>query len=106
MSAYCAINPDRMIYFVLCRYRDGLAWAERDAGRTNKRDTLEDICNGALPKVTQVIELNFIEHTSRDVTDEFALAIEQPSFVREAADSLAALHDHENDIRKHSVFGW
>jgi hypothetical protein len=108
MPVHCSLNPDRMMYFVLCGYRDGPAWAERDISRTNKRDTLEDICNGALPKVVQVIELNFIEHTSRDVTDDFALAIEQPSFVREAADRLAAMRDHEQDCRKHSVsvFGW
>jgi hypothetical protein len=106
MTAHCSLKQDRMMYIVLCGYRDGPAWAERDASRTNKRDTLEDICNGALPKVVQVIELNFIEHTSRDVTDDFALAIEQPSFVRQADDRIAAMRDHNNDIRKHSVFGW
>jgi hypothetical protein len=100
MSAHCSINPDRMIYFVLCRYRDGLAWAERDAGRTNKRDTVLDITNGALPNVVQVIELNYVEFTSRDVTEDFAV---YQDFVPHLTPSerLAALHDHQRDLRKH-----
>jgi len=73
MSIHCSapsITPDRMVYFVLCDYRSGLAWAERDASRVNLADTVTDIHSGELPNVKQVIEINIAEVISRDVTED------------------------------------
>ena len=92
------VKPDRMIYFVLCRYRDGMAWAERDLGRTNRKDTLEDIMSGELPAVVQVIELNYIEFISRDVTADFVFEPHAPAL--SPAERAVAAQDHARDHRK------
>lgn len=93
------MKHDRMIYFCLCRYRDGLAWAERSAERTNRGDTLEDILNGSLPNVLQVIELNYVEFISRDVTEDFL-----PKALRDVIrDKITAEQDHARDLRKNWV---
>ena len=95
------IKHDRMIYFVLCAYRDGKAWAERDLGRTNRKDTLEDIMSGELPAVQMVIELNYTEFTSRDVTDEFVF--EPCGRGMSAAERATAAYDHAREHRKNEV---
>lgn len=68
------INPDRTIYFVLCEYNSGPAWAERVLDRTDKASTIEDIRSKELPNVIQVIELNPVEFSSRDVTEDMIAA--------------------------------
>lgn len=95
------VNPDRMIYFVLCRYRDGLAWAERDLGRTNRKDTLEDIMSGELPGVQMVIELNYVEFISRDVTADFVF--EPDAAPLSPTERAAAAMDRAHDHRKNEV---
>jgi hypothetical protein len=73
MTARCSTAPpnsDRMVYFVLCEYGTGLAWAERDASRVNLADTVTDIHSGELANVKQVIEINIAEVISRDVTED------------------------------------
>lgn len=92
------INPDRMIYFVLCNYRDGKAWAERDLGRTNRKDTLEDIMSGELPAVQMVIELNYVEFTSRDVTGDFVVEARAPE-IRSKTMAMLAEQDHARALR-------
>src|SRR5436305_459415 len=64
------INPDQMIYFVLCRYKSGLAWAERDPANMSRRDTIADIMTGELPNVVTVLECNPVEHVCSDVTED------------------------------------
>jgi hypothetical protein len=105
MPGYCrpTVKPDRMIYFVLCRYLDGLAWAERDLGRTNRKDTLEDILSGELPRVEQVIELNYVEFTSRDVTEDFLIEFRRNPPCLSPSERLAAMADHARDHRKNWV---
>lgn len=70
MQEMANLNPDRIVYLVLCRYRSGTAWAERDIARTCLKCTMEDIRSGELPNVLQVIELNTAEFSSRDCTDD------------------------------------
>jgi len=108
MSCKCSPNPDRMIYLTLCRYRSGMAWAERDVARTNWQDTVEDIRSGELPDVVQVIEFNVVEVSSRDVTEDAlseAGRICRPGFaaLMSKSDQLLAQIDHDRDYRKHGV---
>jgi hypothetical protein len=96
-------SADRQIFLVLCNYgRHGLAWAERDIARTDKRSTIEDIASGELCAVVQVIELNVAEFSSRDVTEDIMTEVAShlvPIFP-DAGDRLAAKFDHNQDLRK------
>lgn len=108
MTARCALNPDRMVYLVLCRYRSGLAWAERDVARTGWKDTVEDIRSGDLPDVVQVIEFNVVEVSSRDVTEDAlseAGRVCRPAFaaLMSKSDQILASFDHARDYRKHGM---
>ncbi len=108
MSCKCSPKPDRMVYLTLCRYRSGMAWAERDVARTGWKDTVEDIRSGELPDVVQVIEFNVVEVSSRDVTED-ALSesgrVCRPAFaaLMSKSDQLLASFDHARDYRKHGV---
>lgn len=96
-----ALNPDRTIYFVLCRYRSGMDWAARDIARTCKTCTIEDIRSGELPNVQQVIELNVAEFSSRDVTEDIlreAGRDDTPPLGRQAFQDWK--YDRERDYRK------
>jgi hypothetical protein len=110
MSAHCAPtapNPDRMIYFVLCRYDSGLAWAEREVSDTDRASTIHDIRSGELRNVVQVIELNHAEFTSRDVTEDILAECVVANFIaigaRLFSDQIAYDRDHARDYRKHEV---
>jgi len=101
------MKHDRMIYLCLCRYgRHGLAWAERDAGLTNQRDTIADIRSGQLSDVVQVIELNYVEFTSRDVTEDILKLAGRWDFDPprlSPSERLEAMRDRVMDYRKHGV---
>lgn len=107
-SAHCAPtaptspNPDRMIYFVLCSYDGALAWAERDVGDTDKATTIHDIRSGELRNVVQVIELNYTEFSSRDVTGEMVVEARADE-IRSKLLSQLAEQDHARDHLKHEV---
>ena len=108
MTCHCSPNPDRMIYLTLCRYRSGMAWAERDAARTGWENTIEDIRSGDLPDVVQVIEFNVVEVSSRDVTEDAlsqAGRVSRPAVaaVMSKFDQLIAQLDHDRDYRKHGL---
>ena len=109
MTARCAPTRDLTIYFVLCRYRDGLAWAERDVTRVGKRETIEDIRTGALPHVEQVIELQVSEFSSRDVTEDILQEVKHEAAIRwcqeadVAAEGRDWQRDHIADHRKNFV---
>ncbi len=64
------MNHDRMIYFVLCQYNSGPAWAERDPANMTRHETVIDIRSGELPNVRMVLECNPVERICNDVTDE------------------------------------
>lgn len=98
MTAHCSIKSDRMIYFVLIDYgpKLGMAWAERQVERTGYANTLADILSGNLAPVVQVIELNYVEMTSRDVTEDFA----NLQAVRPEVRNLCFAADHSHDLQK------
>ncbi len=66
-----------MMYFVLCDYASGAAWAERTPPNTDREQTLIDIRSGELARVIQVLECDRHEGLCRDATrdDDFQLAI-------------------------------
>jgi len=101
MTAHCALNPDRMLYFVLCRYGSGLAWAERDADRMGYKNTIDDIQSGELPNVVQVIEVNVAEIISRDVTGDMIVEARGPEIRSKLLADLAR-QDHERELRRHA----
>lgn len=74
-------NPDLMIYFVQCRYKSGLAWAERDPANMSRRDTIADICSGELPDVVTVLECNSVEHVCSDVTEDILAECLKANFI-------------------------
>ena len=108
MVARCSIpKPDQMTYLVQCKYRDGLYWAERDAGDTDRATTITHIRNGNLPNVQLVLECNPVERICRDVTDDLLLEAEQSRERDEVADFRKMLQDYKNDHdRELRVHGW
>jgi hypothetical protein len=65
-----AMNNDTMIYFVMCQYKSGPAWAERDPANMSRRETVIDIRSGELPNVLMVLECNPVEGICHDVTED------------------------------------
>jgi hypothetical protein len=61
---------DLMIYFCLCQYNSGPAWAERDPANMSRRETVIDIRSGELPNVLMVLECNPVERICSDVTED------------------------------------
>lgn len=96
------INPDIMIYFVLCRYRAGLAWAERDPANMSRRDTIADIMTGDLENVVTILECNPVEHVCSDVTEDIlSEAGVLLGIGMDPSDKIEWLNDHRRDQRKH-----
>lgn len=97
-----SLNPDLMQYFVLCQFKSGLVWAERNPANMSRRDTIADIMTGDLENVVKVMEANEAEHIWNDVTEDIMaeagclLGIG----VRTEQDALAWLLDHTRDHRK------
>lgn len=99
-------NPDQMIYFVQCRYKSGLAWAERDPANMSRRDTIADIMTGDLEHVVTILECNPVEHLCSDVTEDILSAA--GVFVTDEAplsgqDKIEWLNDHRRAMRKETV---
>lgn len=94
-------NPDSMIYFVQCRYKSGLAWAERDPANMSRRDTIADIMTGDLAAIVTVLECNPVENICNDVTED--ILAEAGVFVTDEtprADKIEWLNDHRRAMRK------
>lgn len=93
---------DNTIYFVLCRFKSGLVWAERDPANMSRRDTIADIMTGDLENIVTILECNPVEHVCSDVTEDV---------LREAGvllgigmdgqDKIDWQNDHARDQRKH-----
>lgn len=71
------LNMDRSFYFVLCQYKSGLAWAEREPANMTRRETVIDIRSGELPDVVRVLECNPVEGICRDVTEDILAEVNQ-----------------------------
>lgn len=72
---------DLMIYFVLCQYKSGLAWTERDPANMDRANTIADICSGELPDVVTVLECNPVEHICSDVTADILAECLKANFI-------------------------
>lgn len=112
MTCKCAPipNPDRMTYLVLVRFRDCLAWAEREVGDTDRATTVDHIRSGNLSNVVTVMECNPVEGICRDVTEEICAEAErarEPDEVESFRQHLIDYQrDHDRDLLKHGVHGW
>lgn len=68
-------------------------FAERDAARTNRRDTLADIVSGQIERVRRVLSLNPAEGWARDVSEDIA-----HDALRAALEDRQGLPDHLMDF--------
>lgn len=101
-----AIIKDRMIYVVVSARSDGAILPERNVCDLDRATTIKDIADGQFGEVDQVLELNPVEGTCRDVTGDILGEISN----RRAWDAIdAALatqsirFDHNQDHRKQVV---
>lgn len=99
-----SLNPDRMIYFVLCQYKSGVEWTARDPANMSRRDTIADIITGDLANVVTVLECNPVENICNDVTDdilaEAGVVVEIDAPIT-GQDRIDWQRDHARDQRKH-----
>lgn len=99
-----AIIKDRMIYLVVSAHKDGALLPERSVCDLNRATTIRDIADGQFGEVEQVLELNPVEGTCRDVTDDILAAAglnDEPEMTD--AEYRNWRWDHERDHRKHEV---
>jgi hypothetical protein len=61
---------DRMLYIVVCAHRLGDYLPERNLCDLDLKTTLKDICEGQFKDIKHVYEVNVVEGTSRDVTED------------------------------------
>lgn len=97
------MNPDAMTYFVLCRYKSGLAWAERDPANMSRRDTIADIMTGDLENIVTILECNPVEHVCSDVTEDIlseAGVVVEIDAPLSGQDKIEWLNDRRRDHRK------
>ena len=69
------IIGDNMVYLITLAHLNGPYVAERNVSDMDRDTTLRHIAEGQFEGLAQVIELNPAEHTSRDVTEDFAQAV-------------------------------
>lgn len=94
---------DRTVYFVLAKYRSGVAFAERDPADMDRATTIKDIASGQFEQVIQILECNPVEHICSDVTEEIMKAAEAEWATEYLAAQLDAKLDHARDLRKHEA---
>jgi len=63
---------DQMTYIAVCNSKTGNYVRERDVADTDRRTTVADIASGEIEDVVQILELNPVEGTCRDVTEDIA----------------------------------
>ncbi len=95
---------DQPLYFVECDFgKIGKAFVEIDRDRNSRREVIENIRSGEWRDVVTVLEVNPVERTSRDVTDDILQEASQeadPTFNRpNENDRLWAKWDHDRGLR-------
>ena len=71
------MNLDQMLYLIFEADRAGNIWiAERQISDMDRKTTLEDVASLQFENLVSVIEFNPVEHTSRDVTEDFAKEVQ------------------------------
>lgn len=63
---------DHMAYIVVCESGDGGYLPERKVSDLDRATVVKDIADGQYEGLTQVIEINPVEGTCRDVTEDIA----------------------------------
>lgn len=63
---------DQMTYIAVCSSKTGNYVRERDVADTDRKTTVADISSGEIEDVVQVLEVNPVEGTCRDVTEDIA----------------------------------
>lgn len=63
---------DHMAYIVVCDGSDGGYLPERKVSDLDRATVVKDIADGQYEGLTQVIEINPVEGTCRDVTEDIA----------------------------------
>jgi hypothetical protein len=90
-------TPDADVFLieadVVVRGRRERYFAERDAGRTNRRDTLADIVAGQIERVRRVLSLNPAEGWARDASEDIA-----HDALRDALEDRQGVPEHLRDF--------
>lgn len=63
---------DHMAYIVLVAHRSGEYLPEQSVSELDRATVVKDIADGQYESLTQVIEINPVEGTCRDVTEDIA----------------------------------
>jgi len=64
------MNPDRMLYLVVCAHERGDYVAERDVSDLDRSTTVQDIRAGQFGEILHVIEFCIAERIVADVTED------------------------------------
>ena len=97
------------IYFAECHYgKLGKEFQATDRDTNSRAEIVRQIRAGAI--VIKVLEVDEEAGSCRDVTEELVAEAEaqrDPPHIDELVERLRGqLIDHQNDLRKHGVFGW
>ena len=63
---------DHMTYIAICGSRSGSYVRERNLAETDRKLIVADIASGEIEDMVQVLEINPVEGTCRDVTEDIA----------------------------------
>lgn len=64
------------MYFVKCDFgKIGHAWIERNVNETDRSTLINDLIGGQIENPLQILEVDPVEGTSRDVTEDVAKAL-------------------------------
>lgn len=66
---------DHMAYIVLVAHRSGEYLPEQNVSALDRATVVKDIADGQYEGLTQVIEINPVEGTCRDVTEDIAFEV-------------------------------
>lgn len=101
------MQPNAVLYFVVCDHPNGRYLPERDVCHMTREMTLRHLTTGDLTDVVSIIE---IERTadgalsSRDVTAAMLMEVDlMRGMAPEPIDRQAAARDHSRDLRKHEA---
>lgn len=61
------------VYFVLCQFKSGRAWVERDPASMDFNSTVEDIADGQIEDMVSVLEI--AGGAATDATDKVSRAV-------------------------------
>jgi hypothetical protein len=97
-------GDDRNVYLVMADFgRQGRAWCETDAERTDLETVITDLLSGQYTDPVRVVSFNTSEHWSEDVSEDIARELRRRCDLK-AEDLPSAIADfverHEGAIRQ------